>query len=341
MKNRQIIFTKVNTAQLLEVEVPTPGPGEVVVETAFSSISCGTERANLTGDPNVGITLPDDAPVVFPRYTGYSSSGTVIAKGAGVQGVEVGDLVAMAGSFHKKYNLMPEANAVKIDGEKVTLQDAALFYIGIFPLAALRKTRLEIGEAMLVMGQGILGLMAVQFTKAAGAVPVIAADPIPARREKALAFGADYALDPTEPGFAEKVKQLTGGGVQAAIEVTGLGVGLNQTLDCMAPRGRIALLGCTRDKNFTVDYYKKVHGPGIQLFGAHTMARPAYESSPGYFTQRDDLITIRKLCELGRIRLAPMVDAIHDPENCEEVYHGLAFDRKFPAVSQFDWRNIK
>ena len=79
MNNKQIVFTKVNTAQLLDVDIPAPGEYEVVVETAFSSISCGTERANLTGDPNVGITMPEDAPVVFPRYTGYSSAGTVIS----------------------------------------------------------------------------------------------------------------------------------------------------------------------------------------------------------------------------------------------------------------------
>lgn len=341
MKNRQIVFTEPNTARLLEVGMPTPAANEVVVETAFSSISCGTERANLTGDPSVSIASSETDPVVFPRYTGYSSAGTVIAKGCDVRTVEIGDKVALAGSFHKKYNLLPESNVLKIDSSRVSLQDAALFYIGIFPLAAVRKTHLEIGESMLVMGLGILGLMSVQFSKSAGAVPVIAADPVAERREKALQFGADYALDPTAPDFAEKVKALTGGGTQTAIEVTGLGVGLNQCLDCMAKRGRIALLGCTRDKNFTVDYYRKIHGPGIQLFGAHTLVRPAAESSPGYFTQRDDMFTLLKLCALGRIHLAEMVDAVYSPEDCAQIYNRLAFDRDFPAVNQFDWRNLE
>ena len=138
------------------------------------------------------------------------------------------------------------------------MQDAALLHICTFPLAAVRKTRLEIGESMMVMGLGILGLIAVQLAHVAGATPVIAVDPVKERREKALRFGADYALDPFEEGFSEKVKELTGGGVNTAIEVTGLGAGLNQTLDCMAKFGRVALLGCTRDSNFTVDYYRKV-----------------------------------------------------------------------------------
>ena len=64
----------------------------------------------------------------------------------------------------------------------------------------------------MVMGLGILGLIAVQLAKAAGAVPVIAVDPVKERREKALTFGADYALDPMEDGFVDKVKELTGVG---------------------------------------------------------------------------------------------------------------------------------
>ena len=220
------------------------------------------------------------------------------------------------------------------------MQEAALCYIGTFPMAALRKTKLEIGESMLVMGQGILGFLAVIFAKAAGATPVIAVDLVKERREKALKYGADYALDPMEEGFAQRVKELTDGGVNTAIEVTGLGVGLDQCLDCMAKFGRVALLGCTRDENFTIDYYRKVHGPGIQLIGAHTCARPNVESYPGYFTKNDDAKAILKLIEYNRINIKDIVDEIHQPENCAEVYDRLINDKNFPVVSQFDWRKV-
>lgn len=338
--NKQIIFTKVNTAELLNIETPEPKENEVVVETVFSTISCGTERANITGDTNVSIYTESEA-AVFPRTAGYSSSGTVISVGSAVKEINVGDRVAMSWSSHKKINVIPESNVVKIPSGNISFQDAALCHIGTFPLAALRKTELEIGESMMVMGLGILGLMAVQFAKAAGAVPVIAVDPVAKRREKALMFGADYALDPFEADFTDKVKALTDGGVNTAIEVTGLGAGLNECLDCMKPFGRVALLGCTRDKNFTVDYYRKVHGPGIKLLGAHTNARPHFESSPHYFTQRDDVKSILKLCDMGRIKLSEMVDETHSPEECTEVYTRLIFDKFFPTAVQFDWRKLK
>ena len=95
---------------------------------------------------------------------------------------------------------------------------------------------------MLVMGLGILGQFAVTLAHAAGAVPVIAADPNPVRREEALAGGADYAFDPTEPGFAEKVKVLTGGGVNTCIEVTGVGAGLNEALHGTVRQSGVAWL---------------------------------------------------------------------------------------------------
>lgn len=341
MGNKQILFTKLNTAELVECEYREPSGNEVVVETFFSSISCGTEKANITGDANVSVFSTGEEPVVFPREAGYSSSGIVIAKGDEVKTVEIGDKVAMSWSAHKKINILPEQNVVKFDDKRISMQAAALCHIGTFPMAAIRKTKLEIGESMMVMGLGILGLLAVAFAKSAGAVPVIAVDPLQERREKALRFGADYALDPFEVDFAEKIKKITDGGVNTAVEVTGLGSGLNQCLDCMAKSGRIALLGCTRDKNFTVDYYRKVHGPGIQLIGAHTSARPNVESSSGYFTQRDDIKTILRLSALGRVNLEHMVDEVYSPENCTEVYAELINNKNFPVVTQFDWRNTK
>lgn len=340
MENKQIVFTKKDTAELLTVPVKEMGEGDVIVETEFSSISCGTEKANITGDSNISIGQ-ENLPVVFPRYLGYSCAGVIVAKGSAVKSVEIGDRVAVSWSVHAKYNVVNEKNVVKIEYDSVSTKDAALCHIATFPMAALRKTRLEIGESMLVMGLGILGLMAVQFAKAAGAVPVIAVDPVAERREKALKFGADYALDPTESDFVKKVRTLTGGGANTAIEVTGVGAGLNSCLDCMAKFGRVALLGCTRDKNFTVDYYRKVHGPGIQLIGAHTAARPDFESHPGYFTHRDDIRATIKLCAMGRIKLNELVDEVYLPENCTEVYTRLVNDKNFPVVSQFDWRNVK
>lgn len=336
MKVKQIVFTKPCVAELLEKEIDAPSADEVQVRLAVSTISSGTERANLVGDPNVAATAA--AAVVFPRYAGYSSSGVVEAVGEDVTEFKVGDRVAMSWTLHKQVINMNKSLVYKLP-DNVSFNDGALIHISTFPMAAIRKCRLEIGESAIVMGMGVLGLVAIPLLKVAGAVPIIAVDPVPEKREKALKVGADYALDPFSEDFAKTVKELTNGGAKVGIEVTGIGAGLDGILDCMARFGRVALLGCTRNKEFTIDYYRKVHGPGISLIGAHTIARPQYESRDGWWTQRDDVNTTIKLTDMGRIKLSDIIDEIHSPAEAPEVYTRLANEKSFPMV-QFDWRKL-
>lgn len=335
MKSKQIVFTEPYVTELLENEVAPPQKNEVMVRLVISTISSGTERANLVGEAKVS---PNNVPLGYPRFMGYSSSGIVEAVGEGVTDLHVGDRVATSWSTHSQYVTLRRDLVYKLP-DALSFNDGALLHIGIFPLAAIRKCRFEIGESAIVMGMGVLGLVAIPLLKAAGAVPIIAVDPMPEKREKALSVGADYALDPYAPDFAKTVKEITGGGAKVGIEVTGIGAGLEGILDCMARYGRVALLGCTRNKEFTIDYYQKVHAPGITLVGAHTNARPQYESSNGWWTQKADIYTIMHLTELGRIKLSDIIDEIHSPAEAPQVYDRLAKEKAFPLV-QFDWREL-
>ena len=348
--NRNIIFTKKDTAELVEKPMPEVGPGQVRVKLVRSTLSTGTERANVTGCNVVSIWDPPDAPVVWPRQSGYSSSGVVDAVGEGVASVKPGDRVAMSWTLHSEYVVVPEDRVYRLpDG--VSFEAGALAHISTFPMAAIRKCGLELGESAIVMGQGILGQLAVMLLKCAGAAPVIAVDPVAEKREAALRLGADFAFDPTAADFRERVLAVcpladhgiyTGeraSGVKVAIEVTGLGAGLNNVLDVMAPMGRVALLGCTRDSDFSVDYYHKVHGRGVSLIGAHTWARPAHDSSRGLFTHRDDAQTFLKLLSLGRLSVDGYVADVRSPADCGEVYARLANGGAFPTT-QFDWTKL-
>ena len=348
--NRNIIFTKKDTAELVERPMPEAGPGQVRVKLVRSTLSTGTERANVTGSRVASIWDPPDAPIVWPRQSGYSSSGVVDAVGAGVSSVRPGDRVAMSWTLHSEYVAVPEDRVYRLpDG--VSFEAGALAHISTFPMAAIRKCGLELGESAIVMGQGILGQLAVMLLKCAGATPVIAADPIAAKREEALKLGADFAFDPTAADFRERVLAVcpladhgiyTGeraSGVKVAIEVTGLGAGLNNVLDVMAPMGRVALLGCTRNSDFSVDYYHKVHGRGIALFGAHTWARPSNESSRGLFTHRDDAQAFLRLLALGRLSVEGYVADVRSPADCDAVYAALAKGGAFP-ITQFDWTSL-
>jgi len=352
MDNPNILFTRKDTAELVERPMPEPKAGEVRVRLVRSCISSGTERANLTGVPDSGVgNLAKGDGTTWPRQGGYSTSGVVDKVGDGVEGLAVGDRVAMSWTVHSRYVCVPASRAYRIpDG--VSFEHAAFAHISTFPMAAIRKCRLELGESAMVMGQGVLGQLAVMLLKVAGAMPVIAADPVEAKRKRALELGADIALDPTAPDFATQVIAACPGerrimfertrieGPRVGIEVTGVGAGLDGMLDAIAPYGRIALLGCTRDSNFTIDYYHKVHGRGVTLIGAHTLARAEEESSPGWWTTRDDAMTFLKLLAMKRIDLTGFVDEVYSPNECGEVYARLARGGAFPVV-QFDWEEAR
>jgi 2-desacetyl-2-hydroxyethyl bacteriochlorophyllide A dehydrogenase len=339
MKTKHIIFTKPYTAEFLETECLPPAENEVTVQLTYSAISAGTEKANYIGQRNGTNQSEEDAPV-FPRTVGYSAAGRILALGSGVTDLAVGDRVVVFWGKHRKHITIQRERVVKIpDG--VSDAEASMALISTFPLAAIRKTHLEIGESALVMGLGILGIFAVQQLRAAGAYPVIAVDPVKERRAFALRMGADFAVDPTASDFVETVKSLSGGGVNVCIEGTGLGIGLVQALECMKKMGRVALLGCTRSSKFEIDYYGKVHGRGISLIGAHTMMRPKVESSAGLWTDADDINAVLKLILGKRLNFKDMICEIHSPKDAQTVFDRLVNDKSFPIGVLFDWNTVE
>ena len=97
---------------------------------------------------------------------------------------------------------------------------------------------------------------------------------------------------------------------------------------------------CTRNSDFSIDYYRKVHGPGVTLVGAHTMARPKNDSSEGWWTEADDAKALLKLVLGKRINLKRFVEEVHSPVEAPEIYTRLATEKFFPVV-QFDWTALE
>lgn len=334
MNIKEILFTKLNTAEFLDGEYKEPGDNEVLVKTTYTALSCGTEKATITAKTSAY----DDGK--FPRDPGYSGVGTVLKKGKDVVNVEVGDRVVVIGP-HRNYITIKDSLVIKIPFDEISSKEAAFSYISCFPIAALRKVNLEVGESLGVIGLGILGIISVMLARVMGAYPVIGVDPVEERREMALRMGADYVFDPTEPDFVDKVKAVTDGGLNTAIEVTGIGKGLEQVLDCMQRFGRISLLGCTRNPNFTIDYYKKIHIPGITIVGASTAARPDFESRPGFWTYQDDVLAVLKLLHGKRISFKEFTKVVSDPMDANDIYTRLINDPHFPIATIFKWNDVE
>src|SRR5439155_9348595 len=113
----------------------------------------GTERAFFLGLPNTRRQ--------FPSYPGYSNIGRVVAAGEAVQGLTPGDRVASAGN-HASHVV---ARAVQCYGvpEGLASEEAVYFNLGSIALQGVRKARIELGEAVAVVGLGLIGNLALQL----------------------------------------------------------------------------------------------------------------------------------------------------------------------------------
>lgn len=337
MKNYAVVMPSREHAALESYDFPSEPEGDqVLIKTDYSAISAGTEIANWHGLPNT-----NDRGDVWPRYTGYSSVGHVVKAGPEVKELALGDHVLVTWGGHRAYFMEHEKHVFKFDSA-LDEREVAFANIVTFAFLGVRKLNLQLGECAMIAGLGLLGVFAVQLAGLSGAYPVIAADFSPERRKLALELGADFVFDPGEPDFIAKVRAVSGGnGPDGVVEVTGSIIALQQALEYIAWEGRITLLGCTRVSDRTIDYYKYVHRRGITLIGCHTATRPAFESRPGKWTQKDDIAVFLKFLAAKKFRVLPVISREVSPRDAAEVYAAIGNSGNPPLGNVFDWRDIE
>lgn len=336
MKTKQILFTAPEIAELIEVELGELNDDEVLIQTDYTVLSAGTEKANLLNTPNVVQK--------FPKLLGYSGSGHVIARGKNVRDVQEGDRVLTDHLGHSKYvkaRFSKNADGYYPYHQNVDPLDAAFVVIGSMGVQGVRKTRLQMGETAMITGLGILGMFAVQAASLAGGLPVIAVDFNEERVEIARKLGADFGVNPACGNFQETIRTLTDGRmIDANIEVTGSSKALKQALSVAAWMGRISLTGCTRVSDCPIDFYSEVHRPGVQLIGAHNWVRPTGDSREGYWTRHDDFRTILGFMENGKMQIRPLIQEVASPIDCGRIYKRLCTEKEVPLGCAFDWSTV-
>ena len=223
------VFQDVRTAEIAIEEVPTPKllEGCLLVRTAASLVSAGTERASsefagknlfqkarmrpdLVRDVLNKISRDGFAATLSavrtrldqPSALGYSSAGTVIAMGEGVTGFNVGDRVACAGAghaVHAEFACLPRLLVARIPSESVSFDEAAFTTLGSVALHGIRNAQAKLGDIVAVIGLGLLGQLTVQILKAAGC-SVIGMD-ISRERANWLCAPAPMRSAPPLPNF--------------------------------------------------------------------------------------------------------------------------------------------
>jgi len=296
------------SGELVVADVPAPraGSGQLLVATRVSLISSGTERqlielakASLAGKavarPDLvrrvlrNVTREGLKPTVekvfakldTPIPLGYSISGEVLEVGRSVAGFRVGDRVACAGAGfanHAEINAVPKNLAARIP-DKVDDEDASFVTLGAIALQGVRQAQATLGETVVVMGLGLIGLLTVQLLKASGC-RVLGFDPDPDRAALAMALGADLS---SSDSFLDAVQSFTqdhGADAVVLTASTKSSEPLNLAAEASRVKGRVVVVGLVGmnidreafyrrelDLRLSMSYGPGRHDPSYELEG--------------------------------------------------------------------------
>ena len=295
------ILQNYKTGELLLAEVPAPitSPGRIIVNNKFSLVSAGTERQmidlarkSLLGKARArpdlvkkviavakteGLKeayLASKSRLETPIPLGYSSAGKVIEVGQGVDGINLGDRIACAGSnyaSHAEIISMPTTLCVSIP-DNVSYESAAFVALGGISLHAVRTAEVLMGETIAVIGLGLLGLLAVQILKANGC-HVIGMDLDPNRCRLAQELGCGETAGNAEEMISMVAKYTASRGCDAVIilAATSSNQPVELAADIAREQGRVVIPGLVGLNIPRKTFYEKelkmcisrAWGPGI------------------------------------------------------------------------------
>ncbi len=234
--------------------VPTPdaGAGQVRIKVGAAGV-CLSDVHLLDGTLSPGYLKGDEVTL------GHEVAGTIDQIGEGVHTYQVGDRVlVIAGERNDKnqittlgfdydggyaeYVIAKAALIVKIPDD-LPFEEAAIIPDAVStPWAAISSTaKMQPGETAVVFGVGGLGIHAIQLLKIVGCSKVIAVDPRPEARQKALEIGADFAFDPSD----EELKKHRG--LNAAFDFAGVTPVRKQALSLLGEQGRLVIVGIANE----------------------------------------------------------------------------------------------
>ncbi|WP_050526095.1 2,3-butanediol dehydrogenase [Pseudorhodobacter aquimaris] len=255
-----------------EIDEPQVKPGDVKIKVAWTGI-CGSDLHEYLAGPifvPVGENHPlshDKAPITM----GHEYAGEITELGEGVDGLKIGDRVAVepifscgncAACLEGKYNLCKDLGFVGLSGgaggfaaysvvpahmvhkmpDGLSMEQGALVEPAAVALHAVRVSDIKAGDTAAVFGAGPIGLLVVEALRAAGAAQVYVVEPSQERRAKAVELGATRAMDPTETDVVAEIRKATGSGVNVAFEVTGVPQVLAQTIDSTRHEGQTLIV---------------------------------------------------------------------------------------------------
>jgi predicted dehydrogenase len=326
MLGQGLWFSANGYVELAPVEAPLAGKGLVTVRTDFSAVNVGTERAQYLNLPNA-VTGDSAKP-------GNSLAGTVVAVGSGVDGVRVGDRVAVTDQPHASVvSATPEQVYPLPEG--VRPEDAALIKLAVIAAQGVRLARegTDPFPAFGMVGAGIIGALALRIAVAEGGVAEAVVATSRAKEKLARDGGARSFLTVSEDAGAINALNLP-----VVFEVSGNPQALKTAIEMAASGGRIVLLGSNRGVTDGVPI-DEIRRKGLTLIGAHvdTLRMEEDRGTPG--ARRREGERFLGLLADGRLSVADLYEEVADPREAAVLYRKIARGSSITGAG-LDWSRI-
>jgi 2-desacetyl-2-hydroxyethyl bacteriochlorophyllide A dehydrogenase len=324
----QVVFTGRNQVEVQRREIGRqPGPSEVLIETACSMVSPGTELAALTGTHSKSALADPPAWLRYPSVPGYLACGTIAARGAEVRGLAVGQRVVAEGpgvwSSHCGHIVMAEGDPKMVPiPAGVSFEQAVTAKLGSIAMTAIRVLEPRFGDTTAVMGLGVVGQLAARLAVLSGARQVVGIDPVEQRREAARVAGIE-AVGLDDPLLESLGTAAAGGrGFDNVIEASGSPEAFLRACEIARVRGKVAVLSSPH-RFFQLRLYDQIHTRGLQILGAHgqVLAREPAQNDP--WTDGAQRIFFLELLAQGRVRVEPLFTHRVPYTRAPEIYRGL------------------
>ena len=307
------------------------GPEDVLLQTQYSLISSGTELAKLTGLQQVD----------YPFVPGNRAIGKVIAVGEDVSDLRVGDMV-FSHTHHVSHTLTTKFRVRVPQGADT--KESALVGLALVAMTAVRVGQIELGDRAAVIGMGLVGNLAAQLLRLAGA-DVITIDLSAARLDVARACGLPQTVNAGEEDAQAAVMEMTQGrGVDVVVEASGTAQAaeLAVSLTGRDGEGIVVLLGSPRKEHETdlTPFLNHVHlwrNGSVMLRGAHEWRYPLHHSPFQKHSMTRNAEIIFRLMAQGKLRTASLITHVLKPAAAAEAYAGLQQQPDSHLGVLFDW----
>lgn len=365
---KQIIQSfKTGVTSLIEIPIPTPGKGQVLIKSTHTLVSLGTEKMLVEfGKANLfdkARQQPDKVKQVLnkiksdgllptletvfkrleePLPLGYCNAGVVVGLGEGVSEFRIGDRVASNGK-HAEYVCVPK-NLVALIPDNVSNEEASFTVIGSIGLQGLRLCNPTIGESIVVIGLGLIGLISVQLLVANGC-QVIGIDIDSKKCALAEKFGVSTINPAAGADPVKAVIEATGNIGADGVIITASAKNddiISQAAQMSRKRGRIVLVGVIGLNISRADFYEKElsfqvsssYGPG-RYDENYEHKGNDYPLPFVRWTEKRNFGAVLHAISSGKLNVKELISEIVEFENYQNIYGDIGNSKSIASILRY------